>query len=260
MQMDLPQQVASSRSVIVTGAAQGLGLAIARRFAAAGSRVLLVDRDPKVLPQIGEEGLPQGRCFAMVQDLQDTDAARVIFVNALAKLGSVDTLINNAAWSLHRPLLETTLEDFDQIVAVNQRAPFFLTQELFRYISNSPVEVRDPVVVNVASVNALAGNARLIAYAGTKGALAAMTRAMAVEMAPRGIRVVSISPGAVDTPFEQKATAEAGIDIRRRFDKFLIKRYTTCEEIAELVLFLCGSACACVTGANWVIDGGYLAQ
>lgn len=92
---------------------------------------------------------------------------------------------------------------------MNQRAPFFLTQELFRYISKSPVELRDPVVVNVASVNALAGNARLIAYAGTKGALAAMIRAMAVEMAPRGIRVVSISPGAVDTPFEQKVTAEA---------------------------------------------------
>ena len=258
--MDLPQQVAPSRSVIVTGAAQGLGLAIARRFAAAGSRVLLVDRDPKVLPQIGGEGLPQGQCFAMVQDLQDPDAGRVIFVHALEKLGSVDTLINNAAWSLHRPFLETTLEDFDQIVAVNQRAPFFLTQELFRYISKSPVEVRDPVVVNVATVNALAGNARLIAYAGTKGALAAMTRAMAVEMAPQGIRVVTISPGAVDTPFGLKAAAEAYVDSRCRFDKFLIKRYTTCWEIAELVLFLCSPACACVTGANWAIDGGYLAQ
>ena len=201
-----------------------------------------------------------GQTQTLVQDLQDPHAGRVILVHALEKLGGVDTLINNAAWSLHRPFLETSLEDFDKIVAVNQRAPFFLIQELFRYISKSPVEVRDPVVVNVASVNALAGNARLIAYAGTKGALAAMTRAMAVEMAPRGIRVVSISPGAVDTPFEQKVTAEAGIDIRRRFDKFLIKRYTTCEEIAELVLFLCGSACACVTGANWVIDGGYLAQ
>src|SRR5215831_652870 len=118
MQMDLPQQVASSRSVIVTGAAQGLGLAIARRFATARSRVLLVDRDPRVLPQIGGEGLPQGQCFALVQDLQDPDAGRVIFVHALEKLGSVDTLINNAAWSLHRLFLETTLEDFDKIVAV----------------------------------------------------------------------------------------------------------------------------------------------
>lgn len=111
--MQDPQQLAPSRSVIVTGAAQGLGLAIARRFAAARSRVLLVDRDPKVLPQIGGDGLPQGQCFAMVQDLQNPDAGRAVFVHALEKLGSVDTLINNAAWSLHRPFLETTLEDFN---------------------------------------------------------------------------------------------------------------------------------------------------
>ncbi|MGA2984795.1 MAG: SDR family oxidoreductase [Terriglobia bacterium] len=258
--MQIPQQPLQSRSVIVTGSAQGLGLAIARRFAAAGSRVLLVDRDPKVLPQVGREGLPQGQCFALVQDLKDPDAARVVFAHALENLGSVDTLINNAAWSLYKPLLETTLDDFDRLVAVNQRAPFLLTQEFFRCVSKSPAAVKDPAVVNIASVNALAGNANLVAYAGTKGALAAMTRAMAVEMAPLGIRVTSISPGAVDTPFAQKVAAQAGFDSRSRFDKFLIRRYTTCEEIAELVLFLCSPACACVTGANWVIDGGYLAQ
>jgi len=92
-----------------------------------------------------------GQTQTLVQDLQDPHAGRVILVHALEKLGGVDTLINNAAWSLHRPFLETSLEDFDKIVAVNQRAPFFLIQELFRYISKSPVEVRDPVVVNVAS-------------------------------------------------------------------------------------------------------------
>ena len=246
--------------MIVTGAAQGLGLAIARRFAAAGSRVILVDRDPKVITQVGGEGLPQGQCFALVQDLKDPDAGRLVFAYALEKVGSVDTLINNAAWSLYKPLLEMTRDDFDQVVAVNQRAPFFLAQEFFRYVSKSTAEVKDPAVVNIASVNALAGNSNLVAYAGTKGALVAMTRAMAVEMALLGIRVVSISPGTVDTPSAQKAQAEGIFITRNQFDKFLIKRYTSCEEIAELVLFLCTPACACVTGANWVIDGGYLAQ
>jgi len=258
--MQPPQQLTPSRSVIVTGAAQGLGLAIARRFAATGSRVLLVDVNPTVLSHLEGGDLPQGQCFALVCDLKDPGAARAVFACAAEKLGTVDTLINNAAWSFHRSFLETTVEDFDQVVAVNQRTPFFLSQEMIRQISNSAGQVNDPVVVNIASVNALAGNPRLVAYAGTKGALVAMTRAMAVEMAPQGVRVVSISPGAVDTPVAQKVALESDVDEGHRFDKFLIKRYTTCEEIAELAWFLCTPACACVTGANWVIDGGYLAQ
>jgi NAD(P)-dependent dehydrogenase (short-subunit alcohol dehydrogenase family) len=246
--------------VIVTGAAQGLGLAIARRFAADGSRVMLVDRDPKVLLAVGDDRLPGSRCFPLVQDLRDPDAARQIFSHAIDKMGIVDTLINNAAWSLYKPFLETTLEDFDQAVAVNQRAPYFLAPEFFRYVSKSPPMVKDPAVINIASVNALAGNANLIAYAGTKGALAAMTRAMAVEMAPLGVRVTSISPGALDTPHTRKLMEDGIFEGHNQFEKFLIKRATACEEIAELVLFLCTPACATVTGANWVIDGGYLAQ
>jgi len=196
----------------------------------------------------------------MVCDLKDPEAARRVFAYALEALESVDTLVNNAAWSLHRSFLETTVEDFDRVVAVNQRAPFFLTQELLRHVSEGTKPANDPLVINIASVNALAGNPKLIAYAGTKGALAAMARAMAVEMAPYGIRVVSISPGAVDTPYARTVAAESGIDDQHRFKKFLIKRYTSCEEIAELVWFLCSPACATVTGANWIIDGGYLAQ
>lgn len=253
-------QITLARSAIVTGAAQGLGLAIARKFSAAGSRVLLVDVNPKVSSHIGTDDFPRGRCFAWVCDLKEAGAARAVFANAAETLGVVDTLINNAAWSFHRPFLETTVEEFDRVVAINQRAPFFLAQEMFRAVSNSPQPVPDPVVINIASVNALAGNPKLIAYAGTKGALAAMTRAMAVEMAPHGIRVVSISPGAVDTPYARQVMAEAGIDPQEQFAKFLIKRCTTCEEIAELAWFLCTPACASVTGANWIIDGGYLAQ
>jgi len=211
--------------------------------------VLLVDRHPKVLSLIGQAGLHQGQCFALVQDLQTPCAAGTIFAYALEKLGNVDTLINNAAWSLYKPFLETTIEDFDQAVAVNQRAPFLLTQELFRYVSQSPAGVKDPVVVNIASVNALAGNANLIAYAGTKGALAAMTRAMAVEMAPLGIRVNSISPGTLDSPNARKLVEDGIFEGHNRFEKFLIKRFTTREEIAELVSFLCTPACVCVTGA-----------
>ncbi len=256
--METPQQ--SARSAIVTGAAQGLGLAIARRFAAAGNNVLMVDRDPKVLSLVGTDGLPSTQCFALQQDLAAPEAASAIVSAAVGKFGHVDTLVNNAAWCLYKPFRETTLDEFDQSVAINQRAPYLLAQEFSRHIEQSQGAVRDPAIVNISSVNAQAGNANLVAYAGTKGALEAMTRAMAVELAPLGVRVNSVGIGAIDTPTAQKFVEDGVFESDKRFERFLVKRFATSAEVAELVWFLCSPACGCVTGANWAIDGGYLAQ
>ena len=129
-----------------------------------------------------------------------------------------------------------------------------------RQISYAAVPPRDPTIINIASVNALVGNANLVAYAGTKGALTAMTRAMAVEMKEFNVRVNSISPAAVET-FVTKNLISAGIiDPPKLLEKYLVKRLASCEEIAELVAYLCGPSATYVNGANWVIDGGYLAQ
>ena len=237
-----------------------MGLAIARRFVASGARVLLVDVNPVVSSRPREIDSSGIGAFGLVKDLTENDAARVILQTAVENMGHVDALINNAAWSLHKPILEMTFADFDRIVAVNQRAPFFLAQEFTRYVSKAPQKPRDPVVISIASVNALAGNANLVAYAGTKGALVAMTRAMAVEMAPLGIRVNCISPSTIDTPAARKVIAEGRLSAEDLFDKFLVKRFITPEEVAGLVAYLCGTGAGCVTGANWIIDGGYLAQ
>jgi NAD(P)-dependent dehydrogenase (short-subunit alcohol dehydrogenase family) len=257
--METPHQ-SPARSAIVTGAAQGLGFAIAQRFAAEGGNVLLVDRDPKVLSLIGQNGLPTPQCIALQQDLASPEAARVVFAAAVEKFGHVDTLINNAAWCLYKPFRETTLDEFDLSVAINQRAPYLLAQEFSRHIEQSQGAVKNPSIVNISSVNAQAGNANLVAYAGTKGALEAMTRAMAVELAPLGVRVNSVGIGAIDTPTARKFVEDGVFESDKRFDKFLVKRFATSQEVAELVWFLCSPACGCVTGANWAIDGGYLAQ
>jgi NAD(P)-dependent dehydrogenase (short-subunit alcohol dehydrogenase family) len=250
----------ATRCVIVTGAAKGLGLAIAQRFASSSAKVLLVDRDPAVTSLPGAGILGQLNTFALVKDIADPDAADVVMRAALEALGTVDTLINNAAWSYHEPILDVCISDFDRLIAINQRTPFFLAQQFFKYISGLSRKPKDPCIVNIASVNALAGNPNLAAYAGTKGALVAMGRAMAVEMAPLGIRVNCISPGAVDTPATRRVVAEGILDMNAMLDNFLIKRLTMPEEIAELVFYLCSEAAACVTGANWIIDGGYTAR
>jgi len=246
-------------TAIVTGAGNGLGLAIARRFAAGGAKVLLVDRDQAVLKRIGSDDLPSHSAFALVKDLADDDSAAIVFETANKTLGQVDALVNNAAWSFHKPMLEVTHAEFERVVRTNQAAPYFLAQEFCRAVANAKSKPRNPAIVNIASVNASRGNPNLIAYAGTKGAVVAMTRGLAVEMAPLGIRVNSISPGAVETAFTRSLIDSGVIDPPKLFEKALIKRFATCEEIADLVAYLCSPQAAFVTGADWVIDGGYLA-
>jgi len=248
------------RRVVVTGAANGLGLAIAKRFAADDALLLLVDSDKAVLSRPGENPLSTEKTFAIVKDLADPDAGTFVFGEAAKTIGLVDVLINNAAWSFHKPMLEVSTQEFDRVVNVNQRAPFLLTQEFLRQISSAAVRPHDPVIVNIASVNALAGNPNLVPYAGTKGALTAMTRAMAVELKDLNVRVNAISPAAIETYVTKNLIVAGVIDPPKLFEKYLIQRFATCEEIAELVAYLCSDAATYVNGANWVIDGGYVAQ
>jgi NAD(P)-dependent dehydrogenase (short-subunit alcohol dehydrogenase family) len=250
----------SCRRAVITGAANGLGLAIARRFAADQARLLLVDSDATVLSRIGEKDFPAARTYSLVQDLSEPEAARAVFDHAARTIGVADVLINNAAWSFHKPMLEVTVAEFDRVVGVNQRAPYFLAQEFLRQVSRAPQKPHDPAIVNIASVNALVGNPGLAAYAGTKGALVAMTRAMAVEMAEYHVRVNAISPAAVETFVTKNLIASGVIDPPKLLEDYLIKRFASCEEIAELVAYLCGPSATYVNGANWVIDGGYIAQ
>lgn len=245
---------------MITGSANGLGLTIAKRFSADGAYVLLVDSDSIVLSRVKESDFTAERTFALVKDLSEADAAQVVFERSASTIGLVDTLINNAAWSFHKAMPDVTVSEFDRVVSVNQRAPFFLAQAMLKQISEADVRPRDPVIINIGSVNALAGNANLVAYAGTKGALTSMTRAMAVEMSPWGIRVNAICPAAIETYVTKNLVAAGVIDPQQLFEKYLQKRFASCEEIAELVAYLCSDSATFVNGANWVIDGGYLAQ
>jgi NAD(P)-dependent dehydrogenase (short-subunit alcohol dehydrogenase family) len=242
------------RNILVTGAAQGLGLGIARRLASAGARLVLVDCNPGVEEQLTDP-MFGGSAIALVRDLAEPQAAHDLMRLAFERVGPLDGLVNCAASSFHKPFSETTVAEFDRVVAVNQRAPFFLSQEFAAVSDGAP----DPCIVNIASVNAFIGNPNLVAYASTKGALVAMGRGMAVELAPR-IRVVTISPGAVLTKNSEDLIAEGQITVEPMLDRFLVKRFITVEEIADLVAFLFGPAAVSITGSNWIVDGGLTAQ
>src|SRR5689334_7500004 len=244
----------SHRRILVTGAAHGLGLGIARRLAAGGARVALCDLDTAVADRPTEPTFG-GRAMAIVKDLADADSSEHVIGAAVNEFKSLDGLVNCAAWSFHKPVAEVSLQEFDRLIAINQRAPFFLSQKFASQLAKSD---RDPCIINIASVNAVAGNANLVAYAGTKGAITAMTRAFAVEFAPR-IRVAAISPGAVRTHVTEQLIQSGQIDPPVLMERFLIKRFITVEEIAELVAFLFGPTAGCITGSDWIFDAGYTA-
>ena len=144
-----------NRRAVVTGAANGLGLAIARRLSADGAHVLLVDSDSAVLSRINDKDLPSTRTFALVKDLSEEDGAPLVFDQVAKTLGLADTLINNAAWSFHKPMLEVTVAEFDRVVGVNQRAPFFLAQEFLRHAIWRANELNTVVPALLAAVDYL---------------------------------------------------------------------------------------------------------
>jgi len=216
---------------------------------------VLADCNPVVMDHLA--GPPfANSAVALVHDLAEPHAAQELMRSALAKVGRLDGLVNCAAWSFHKPFSQTTVAEFDRVVAVNQRAPYFLSQEFANTLRE---DIADPCIVNIASVNAAVGNRNLTAYASTKGALVAMSRAIAVELSPR-VRVVTISPGAVLTKYTESLIAEGEINVDQLLSRVLLRKFICVDEIADLVVFLFGPAARSITGSNWTIDAGFTAQ
>jgi 2-deoxy-D-gluconate 3-dehydrogenase len=234
---------------------EGLGLGIARHLASQGAKVFLSDCHPSVTDRAAEPifGTP---ALVAVVDLADADSMLRLVDRAVQELGELNGLVNCARLEFPQAHGRNYDSEFDRVVAINQRAPFFLSQQFVAHLM--PLAL-DPCIVNIASINGLVGNASLAAYSATKGALIAMTRALAVEYAGRA-RVVAISPGAVRTDFTEAMIQRGEIEVEKMLSKFLIQRFTTVGEIAELVGFLFSAAGASATGANWILDGGYTAQ
>jgi len=252
-QPTVPQKpnLMSGRKVVVTGAAGDLGVAIAANFITHGAKVLLVDIRPEVAARAAQIS-PQAH--SLISDLARTDCGERVLAAAMAQMGGCDTLIHNAAWSMHNFLKDTKPEDFDRLIAVNQRAPFLLTQAFVRALDQLAAPPEDPCIVHISSTNAVSGQVKLVAYAGTKGALESMTRSLAVELAPRGIRVNAVRPGPIDTT--QFHEASKNYDLEAYWKDYLVKRTIPPAHVADVVAFLCGPSARHVTGSVWPIDGG----
>ena len=239
----------SGRTAIVTGASRGIGAATARALDRAGARVALVARGTDQLAAVADTLVNDPVVIAA--DLAETDAAKEIAGHALATLGGIDILVNNAAAAARLPTIETDAAVIDLMLAVNVRAPLLLIAALLP----SMIERGGASIINLSSVSGLVGTPRRAAYAASKGAIDAATRSLAMEMGPSGIRVNSIAPGVVDTDMWAKNKAVPGVV--ESIEKLTpLGRWATPEDIADVVAFLASDASRFITGETIAVDGG----
>lgn len=237
---------------IVTGGAQGLGLAIVQRFLREGARVLVCDLNPETLARLQAEAAAPGRLRTLVQDVTAQDAPRDAVRLALDAFGGVDCLINNAGIGNAKSVLDTTDEDWDRYANINLRSAFRYSREVLPHL-----QAGRSSIVHIASTLGLMGSLATAPYAATKAALIGLTRQMAADYGPKGIRINAVAPGIIETPLTVERMRG-----NERFKKLILDttpfpRMGRPEDIANAVWFLCSDQAGFVSGHTLVVDGGW---
>lgn len=246
------------RLALITGGAGGIGLATARMLAEAGSRVALVDLDAEALRTAEAELVAAGhRVFARAVDITDETALAGAVQSITDAAGAVDILVNNAGIGARRPTETLDTATWERVVAVNLTGSFVCT----RIVAQSMLTRGRGAVVNVASIMGLVGNGLYAnaAYHATKGGLVNLTRALAVEWAPRGIRVNAVAPTFVETGLTRKLLADREL-AAAILARTPLARLASPRDVAAAILFLASDAAAMITGQVLAVDGGWLAQ
>jgi NAD(P)-dependent dehydrogenase (short-subunit alcohol dehydrogenase family) len=242
--------------VLITGAAGGIGSATATAFADAGWHVVGVDR--QAAPNV-----PGGIHQFIASDIADEAASQMLFEELGRQVGRLDALVNNAAIQISKPLVATTPAEWDALMHVNLRAAYLAIRHAYPLLCQAA-----GAIVNVSSVHAVATSANIAAYAASKGALLALTRALAIELAPDQIRVNAVLPGAVDTAMLRAGLSRghlAADDVDTQMhllaQRTVNGRIGQPAEIAEAILFLADSRrSSFMTGQSLVVDGGATAR
>jgi NAD(P)-dependent dehydrogenase (short-subunit alcohol dehydrogenase family) len=226
---------------IVTGAARGIGLAIAKQFLAKDYRVAILDVDAAKL-----EGAFALQCDVSVPQMVTDAVGKVV-----ARFGRIDALVNNAGIAVFKPLLETSFDEWQRVLAVNLNGPFLCTQAC------APVMLKTGggAVVNISSISGLRASTLRVAYGTSKAALDHLTKQQAAELGDLGIRVNAVAPGPVNTAMAQAVHSAA---IRADYhDAIPLNRYGTEDEIAAAVVFFCSDAASYINGQTLAVDGGF---
>jgi 3-oxoacyl-[acyl-carrier protein] reductase len=248
----------TGKRVLISGGTSGIGLATARRFLEENARVFVAGRDPDKVDRAVTDLAPLGDIGGLACDVsREADVAALVGAAEQA-LGGIDVLINNAGTSRRAAFLDITAEQWDRIIEINLRGMFLLAQAVSRRMV---AEGTRGVILNMASTNALGGEADLAHYNASKGGVLLLTKTMAVELGRHGIRVNALCPGYIRTPLTSALEEEAGEeDHGAEYARSIpLGRIGRAEEVAAAYAFLASDDASFIHGADLVIDGGQLA-
>ena len=245
---------------VVTGAASGIGFGIAECFAEAGAEVVVADINEQQGAQVTAELQERyGKGLFVETDVSKVEDCKMLIDQTLSDFGKIDTLVNNAGVNFVKPTLEMDEADWDRVVNVDLKGTFLCS----RYALEAMVARRSGNIINIASVHTVATLPAAAPYAASKGGVDMMTRSMAIEFAPYGIRINAVSPGLTDTQIWndiQDAAEDAELARQHWMDNIPLGRVQAPREVGNVALFLASEQSSYVTGANIFTDGGMTIQ
>lgn len=238
------------KTVVVTGAAKGIGQGIALLFAKGGANVVLADSDTSANENSAKEieGTTGSKCLAVTCDVSNKESVDNLIKTSVEKFGGVDILVNNAGIFPFKPFLELTESDWDKVLDVNLKSIFLCSQAVAKIMKEGSK------IISISSIASLVGFEGLTHYCASKGGINGMTRALALELAPKKINVNVVAPGSISTPGSSGVSND---QVKALNESIPWKRMGLPEDIANAVVYLASPGADYVTGQVIVVDGGW---